>query len=107
METNHFVLVHGGGFGAWCWYKTIALLEEAGYRATAIDLTGSGIHSFDPNSVVNLAQYVQPLTDFLEKLPDDEKVSSFPYQTSFLTKFIKYVYIHRYTICTYISMYEY
>ncbi|KAG6651177.1 hypothetical protein I3843_06G086900 [Carya illinoinensis] len=19
LETNHFVLVHGGGFGAWCW----------------------------------------------------------------------------------------
>ncbi|CAK9324920.1 unnamed protein product [Citrullus colocynthis] len=74
LETNHFVLVHGGGFGAWCWYKTIALLEEAGYRATAIDLTGSGIHSFDPNSITDLSQYVQPLTDFLEKLPDGEKV---------------------------------
>ena len=74
METNHFVLVHGGGFGAWCWYKTIALLEEAGYRATAIDLTGSGIHSFDPNSITDLAQYTQPLIDILEKLPDGEKV---------------------------------
>ncbi|CAL5367702.1 unnamed protein product [Camellia sinensis] len=51
LETNHFVLVHGGGFGAWCWYKTIALLEEGGFRVTAIDLTGSGIHSFDTNSI--------------------------------------------------------
>ncbi|KGN53796.1 putative methylesterase 11, chloroplastic [Cucumis sativus] len=74
LETNHFVLVHGGGFGAWCWYKTIALLEEAGYRATAIDLTGSGIHSFDPNSITDLAQYTQPLIDLLEKLPDGKKV---------------------------------
>ncbi|KAG7011062.1 putative methylesterase 11, chloroplastic, partial [Cucurbita argyrosperma subsp. argyrosperma] len=74
LETYHFVLVHGGGFGAWCWYKTIALLEEVGYRATAIDLTGSGVHSFDPNSITDLSQYVQPLTDFLEKLPDGEKV---------------------------------
>ncbi|XP_038887049.1 putative methylesterase 11, chloroplastic [Benincasa hispida] len=78
LETNHFVLVHGGGFGAWYWYKTIALLEEAGYRATMIDLTGSGIHSFDPNSITDLSQYVQPLTDVLEKLPTGEKVLSFP-----------------------------
>ncbi|KAI8016831.1 hypothetical protein LOK49_LG04G03392 [Camellia lanceoleosa] len=74
LETNHFVLVHGGGFGAWCWYKTIALLEECGYRVTAIDLTGSGIHSFDTNSITSLSQYVKPLTVFLEKLADAEKV---------------------------------
>ncbi|KAK6155008.1 hypothetical protein DH2020_009256 [Rehmannia glutinosa] len=74
LETNHFVLVHGGGFGAWCWYKTIALLEEAGYKVTAVDLTGSGIHSFDTNSITSLSQYVKPLTDILEKLTDGEKV---------------------------------
>ncbi|GFY82931.1 methyl esterase 11 [Actinidia rufa] len=74
LETNHFVLVHGGGFGAWCWYKTISLLEEGGYRVTAIDLTGSGIHSFDTNSITSLSQYVEPLTGFLKKLADGEKV---------------------------------
>lgn len=74
IETSHFVLVHGGGFGAWCWYKTIALLEEGGYKATAIDLTGSGVHSYDPNCITSLLQYVQPLTDFLEKLAEGEKV---------------------------------
>lgn len=74
LETNHFVLVHGGGFGAWCWYKTIALLEEGGYKVTAVDLTGSGIHSFDTNNIKSLSQYVEPLTDFLEKLTDGEKV---------------------------------
>ncbi|KAK6129149.1 hypothetical protein DH2020_037127 [Rehmannia glutinosa] len=74
LETNHFVLVHGGGFGAWCWYKTIALLEEAGYKVTAVDLTGSGIHSSDTNSITSLSQYVKPLTDILEKLADVEKV---------------------------------
>lgn len=74
LETNHFVLVHGGGFGAWCWYKTIALLEEAGFKVSAIDLTGSGIHSFDTNCITSLSQYVKPLTDFLEKLADGEKV---------------------------------
>ncbi|KAE9466615.1 hypothetical protein C3L33_01462, partial [Rhododendron williamsianum] len=74
LETNHFVLVHGGGFGAWCWYKTIALLEEGGYKVTAIDLTGSGVHSFDTNSITSLPQYVKPLTNFLEGLGDGEKV---------------------------------
>ncbi|XP_004514835.1 putative methylesterase 11, chloroplastic [Cicer arietinum] len=74
LETNHYVLVHGGGFGAWCWYKTIALLEESGYKVSAIDLTGSGVHSFDTNNITSLSQYVKPLTDFLEKLPEDGKV---------------------------------
>ncbi|KAK4366645.1 hypothetical protein RND71_014525 [Anisodus tanguticus] len=74
LETNHFVLVHGGGFGAWCWYKTIALLEEAGFKVTAVDLTGSGVHSFDTNSIISLSQYAKPLSDFLEKLDDGEKV---------------------------------
>ncbi|XP_058179363.1 putative methylesterase 11, chloroplastic [Rhododendron vialii] len=74
LETSHFVLVHGGGFGAWCWYKTIALLEEGGYKVTAIDLTGSGVHSFDTNSITSLPQYVKPLTNFLEGLGDGEKV---------------------------------
>ncbi|KAK7295475.1 hypothetical protein RJT34_18384 [Clitoria ternatea] len=74
LETNNIVLVHGGGFGAWCWYKSIALLEESGYKVTAIDLTGSGVSSFETNSITSLSQYVKPLTDFLEKLPDGKKV---------------------------------
>ncbi|OAY56926.1 putative methylesterase 11, chloroplastic isoform X2 [Manihot esculenta] len=74
LETNHFVLVHGGGFGAWCWYKTIALLEEGGFKVTAVDLTGSGVHSSDTNGIASLSQYVKPLTNFLEELADGEKV---------------------------------
>ena len=84
LETNCFVLVHGGGFGAWCWYKTIALLEDNGFKVNAIDLTGAGIHSFDTNNITSLAQYVQPLTSFLEKLGDGEKVGSCsPYQAEY------------------------
>ncbi|PIN02610.1 putative hydrolase/acyltransferase (alpha/beta hydrolase superfamily) [Handroanthus impetiginosus] len=74
LENSHFVLVHGGGFGAWCWYKTIALLEEAGYHVAAVDLSGSGSHFFNANSVKSLSQYVKPLTDYLENLTDGEKV---------------------------------
>lgn len=74
VETKQFVLIHGGGFGAWCWYKLIALLDEAGFVAHAIDLAGSGIDSTDPNCISSLQLYVKPLTDFLEKLPETEKV---------------------------------
>jgi hypothetical protein len=75
LETKHFVLIHGGGFGAWCWYKSIALLEEAGFVATALDLTGSGIDHTQTNSISTLAQYVKPLLDYLETLPESDKVS--------------------------------
>ncbi|KAI3665816.1 hypothetical protein L6452_44451 [Arctium lappa] len=74
LETSHIVLVHGGGFGAWCWYKTIALLEECKFKVTAIDSSGSGIDLFDANAIESLSQHVKPLTDFLEKLADGEKV---------------------------------
>ncbi|XVF03181.1 hypothetical protein REPUB_Repub04eG0239000 [Reevesia pubescens] len=74
LETNHIVLVHGGGFGAWCWYKTMTLLEETGFKVDAIDLTGSGVSSFDTNSITSLAQYVKPLTDIFDKLEDGKKV---------------------------------
>lgn len=76
LATNHFVLVHGGGFGAWCWYKTIALLKDAGFRVNAIDLTGSGVHAFDTGKITSLSQYVEPLTIFLENLSNDDKVCS-------------------------------
>ncbi|XP_024383343.1 putative methylesterase 11, chloroplastic isoform X1 [Physcomitrium patens] len=74
IETKHFVLVHGGGFGAWCWYKSIALLEESGLVATVVDLKGSGIESMDPNEIKSMAVYAKPLLVFLEKLGADEKV---------------------------------
>jgi len=38
-----FVLVHGAWHGAWCWYRTVALLEAAGHRVIAPDLPGHGI----------------------------------------------------------------
>ncbi|ONK67390.1 uncharacterized protein A4U43_C06F19670 [Asparagus officinalis] len=74
LETNHFVLVHGGGFGAWCWYKTISLLKDGGFRVNAIDLTGSGVHAFDSNNITSLSQYVEPVTNFLKNLGDKDKV---------------------------------
>jgi pimeloyl-ACP methyl ester carboxylesterase len=34
-----FGLVHGGGFGAWCWERLIPELEARDHRAATIDLT--------------------------------------------------------------------
>ncbi|KAM0857807.1 hypothetical protein ACQ4PT_048234 [Festuca glaucescens] len=74
LETKKVVLVHGEGFGAWCWYKTISLLEEAGLDPVALDLAGSGIDHTDANSIATLEEYSKPLIDYLSKLPENEKV---------------------------------
>ncbi|KAL5559808.1 hypothetical protein UlMin_036019 [Ulmus minor] len=74
IKTKKFILIHGEGFGAWCWYKTISLLEEAGLVPIAFDLTGSGINLTDINVVKTLAEYSKPLIDCLENLPEDEQV---------------------------------
>jgi len=42
-KKKHFVLVHGLGHGAWCWYKLKPLLESAGHKVTVLDLAASGI----------------------------------------------------------------
>ncbi|XP_040993831.1 methylesterase 17-like [Juglans microcarpa x Juglans regia] len=70
----HFVLVHGLGHGAWCWYKVRSLMETSGNRVTCLDLKGAGIHPSHANTVLTLHDYDQPLADFLSKLPQDEKV---------------------------------
>ncbi|GKV27124.1 hypothetical protein SLEP1_g36329 [Rubroshorea leprosula] len=74
IKSKKIILIHGAGFGAWCWYKTIALLEEVGLIPIALDLTGSGIDVSDTNSVTTLAEYSKPLIVYLEKLAEDEKV---------------------------------
>ncbi|KAF9598445.1 hypothetical protein IFM89_027878 [Coptis chinensis] len=74
LQTKKFVLVHGEGFGAWCWYKTVALLEEASLIPTAMDLLGSRIDRTDTDSISTLADYAKPLIDYLHNLPEEEKV---------------------------------
>ncbi|KAD4585677.1 hypothetical protein R6Q59_035807 [Mikania micrantha] len=74
LETKNIVLIHGEGFGAWCWYKTITLLEESGMTPTALDLTGSGIDLKDTNNVTTLEEYSKPLIDYLQSLPEHDKV---------------------------------
>ncbi|KAK9167718.1 hypothetical protein Scep_002909 [Stephania cephalantha] len=74
IKVKKFVLIHGEGFGAWCWYKTIALLEEVGLFPIALDLMGSGINVADADSITKMADYAKPLVDYLRSLPEEEKV---------------------------------
>ncbi|WCJ22098.1 methyl esterase 11 [Euphorbia peplus] len=67
LGSKHFILVHGGGFGAWCWYKIITLLEESGFKVDAVDLKSH------PHSNT-FSEYTKPLIDILQNLKDEEKV---------------------------------
>lgn len=55
-EPQHFVLVHGSWHGAWCWYKIVAGLEDAGHRVTTIDLPSAGIDDTPASEVTLQAQ---------------------------------------------------
>ncbi|KAI5082944.1 hypothetical protein GOP47_0002687 [Adiantum capillus-veneris] len=67
---HHFVLVHGLGHGAWCWYKITTLLQQAGHHVTSVDLTSNGIDKVVADTVTSLPQYLQPLTEFLANTND-------------------------------------
>ncbi|KAI6676042.1 hypothetical protein NL676_036838 [Syzygium grande] len=70
----HFVLVHGNGGGAWCWYKIRSLMESSGYTVSCLDLASGGVDPTDPNTVLAFDDYNKPLLDFLSTLPDNEQV---------------------------------
>ena len=38
----NYVLIHGGWFGAWCWYKVVPLLQAAGHSVYTPTLSGVG-----------------------------------------------------------------
>ncbi len=80
----HFVFVHGGGHGAWCWYKTVDLLRRAGHKATAVDLISCGRDYTDPNHVESFLDYNEPLMELLSNLPDNDKVDSLSLSTHLL-----------------------
>lgn len=73
-KKKHFVLVHGFGHGAWCWYKLLPLLKMNGHDASAVDLAGCGIHPTQIHEISSISEYVQPLMDLLAALPSDQEV---------------------------------
>ncbi|KAK9048891.1 hypothetical protein SSX86_032142 [Deinandra increscens subsp. villosa] len=73
-QQYHFVLVHGGCHGAWCWFKLKPLLEVAGHRVSAFDLSASGTDTNIIQHVATLLDYTEPLLQFMATIPPEEKV---------------------------------
>ncbi|KAG0584325.1 hypothetical protein KC19_3G203000 [Ceratodon purpureus] len=73
-QQYHFVLVHGAQHGAWCWFKIIELLEQAGHRATAVDLVSAGASTVGADDVKSFDHYNQPLYELFESLAPAHKV---------------------------------
>ncbi|KAM7474932.1 hypothetical protein LguiB_022175 [Lonicera macranthoides] len=74
VRGDHFVLVHGACLGAWSWFKLVPLLTAYGHNVTALDLAASGIDPRQVTDILSMADYFQPLTDFMAALPPQEKV---------------------------------
>ena len=74
----HFVLLHGGCFGAWAWFPIEARLQKAGHKVTAMDFAGAGIHPADANDITTFDEFHKPALDFCESLPEnpEEKVTN-------------------------------
>eukprot|EP00258_Populus_trichocarpa_P006714 XP_002310759.3 salicylic acid-binding protein 2 [Populus trichocarpa] len=71
---RHFVLVHGACHGAWCWYKVSAQLKSAGHNVTALDMAASGVHPKQVHELHSFEDYFEPLMEFMESLPPEERV---------------------------------
>lgn len=71
---KNFVLVHGSGHGAWCWYKIVALLRSSGHNVTALDLAASGINPEQVLDVPRISDYFKPLMDFIATVPARERL---------------------------------
>ena len=74
VNGKHFVLVHGGLHGAWCWYKVVNQLKSAGHNVTTLDLAAAGINPKQVQGVNSFSEYNEPLITFLASLLPEEKV---------------------------------
>ncbi|KAL6839908.1 hypothetical protein ACP4OV_029718 [Aristida adscensionis] len=73
QRRHHFVLVHGFGHGAWCWFKVATALEAAGHRVTVLDMAACGASAVRAEDVPSLEEYSRPLLDAVAALPDGER----------------------------------
>ncbi|MBI1815305.1 MAG: alpha/beta fold hydrolase [Deltaproteobacteria bacterium] len=60
-----YVLVHGSWHGAWCWYKIVPRLEQAGHTVVALDLPSHGRDRTPPGDV-SMADYVEAIGRVLD-----------------------------------------
>ncbi|XP_004230823.1 methyl jasmonate esterase 1 isoform X2 [Solanum lycopersicum] len=73
-DKKHFVLLHTGCHGSWCWYKIVELMKSSGHNVTALDLGGSGSNEKQAIEITSFSDYLSPLMKFMASLPADEKI---------------------------------
>ncbi|KAK4269859.1 hypothetical protein QN277_022961 [Acacia crassicarpa] len=73
-KKKHFVLIHGAGHGAWCWYKVATLLRSEGHNVTTVDLAASGLNPKQVNQIRSISDYYEPLMALMESVSATEKV---------------------------------
>ncbi|KAF0923474.1 hypothetical protein E2562_006363 [Oryza meyeriana var. granulata] len=73
-SSKYFILVHGLGHGAWCWYKVVTMLRSEGHRVTALDLAASGVHPARIDEVHSFEDYSWPLLDAVAAAPASERL---------------------------------
>lgn len=61
-----FVLVHGAWHGAWCWRRILPGLHEAGHRAFAVSLTGTGERAHLLSSAIRLSTHIDDVAAVVE-----------------------------------------
>jgi pimeloyl-ACP methyl ester carboxylesterase len=65
----HYILVHGGLHGGWCWERIVPLLEAAGHRADAPDLPGMGADR-TPFAEDPFAQWIEAMVARVAAAPE-------------------------------------
>lgn len=64
---RHFLLIHGGGHGGWCWQALIEELAARGATASAPDLPGHGADA-TPRQTVDRSRYVEAIRYCIESI---------------------------------------
>ncbi|MCR5144948.1 MAG: alpha/beta hydrolase [Lachnospiraceae bacterium] len=64
-NTATYVLIPGGGHGAWCYDMVIDQLEEAGQTAYAVSLPGTGERASELTSDIGLEDHIDATVDFI------------------------------------------
>lgn len=65
----HFILIHGGLHGGWCWERIVPLLEAAGHTAFAPDLPGMGADR-TPFAADPFGQWIDAVEGWLADAPE-------------------------------------
>jgi len=61
-----FVLVHGAWHGAWCWKRILPGLWQAGHRAFAVTLTGTGERARQLSPSITLHTHIDDVVAVME-----------------------------------------